>query len=85
MKKHFNKELVMMKADNEFFKNSTKCCICDNTYVDGDVKVRDHFHITGKYRGLTHINCNINVKLNHKISVVFTTLKIMIPNLSCKN
>ena len=24
------------------FENSTKCWICDNGYVDGDVKVRDH-------------------------------------------
>ena len=31
-------------------KNSTKCQICDNACVDGDVKVRDHCHITGKYR-----------------------------------
>ena len=27
MKKHFNKELVMIKIDNEDFENSTKCWI----------------------------------------------------------
>ena len=48
IKKHFNKELVMSKGDNEDFKNSTKCWICDNDYVDNNVKVRDHCHITGK-------------------------------------
>ena len=69
-KKHFNKELVMSKADNEDFENSTKCWICDNTYADSDVKVRDNCHITGKYRGSSHRDCNINVKLNHRISVV---------------
>ena len=37
IKKYFNKELVMTKKDNEDFKNSSKCWICDNTYVDGDV------------------------------------------------
>ena len=42
----------MNKEDNKYFKNSTKCSICDNEYVDNDVKVRDHFQITGKYRGL---------------------------------
>ena len=42
MKKHFNKELVIPKEDNEHFKNSTKCRICDNDYIDNDVKVRDH-------------------------------------------
>ena len=75
MKKHFNKELVMTKEDNEDFENSTKCWICDNDYIDNDVKVRDHCHITGKYRGSAHRDCNINVKLNHKIPVVFHNLK----------
>ena len=51
MKKHFNKELVMTKEDNEDFKNSTKCWICVNDYIDTDVKVRGLCHITGKYRG----------------------------------
>ena len=48
IKKHFNKELVM-----------TKCWICDNDYIDNNVKVRDHCHITGKYRGSVHRDCNI--------------------------
>ena len=63
------------KEDNEDFKNSNKCWICDNNYVGNDVKVRDHCHITGKYRGSAHRDCNINVKLNHKIPVVFHNLK----------
>ena len=48
IKNHCNKELVMTKEDDEDFKNSTKCSICNNDYVDNDVKVRDHCHITGK-------------------------------------
>ena len=75
MKKHFNKELVITKEDNEDFKNSTKYWICDNDYVYIDVKIRDHCHICGKYRGSTHRDCNINLKLNHKIPVVFHKLK----------
>ena len=43
-------------------------------YVDGDVKVRDHCHITEKYRGSAHGDCNI-IKLNQKIAVVFHHLK----------
>ena len=72
MKKHFNKEFVMTKEDNEDFENSTKCWIFDNDYIDGDVKVRDHW----KYRGPEHGDCNINVKLNHKISFIFLNLKL---------
>ena len=51
MKKHFSKELVMAEEDNEDFKNSIKCQISDSYYVGNDVKVKDHCHITGKYRG----------------------------------
>ena len=43
--------------------------------IDNDVKVRDPCHITEKYRGSPHRDCNINLKLNHKIPVVFHNLK----------
>ena len=49
MKNNFNKNIVMNKKDNENFENSTKCWICDNYYIGGDVKVGDHCRITGKY------------------------------------
>ena len=69
------KELIITKEDKEDFKNSTKRWICDNDYIDNDVKVRDHCHITGKYRGSAHRDCDINAKLNHKIPVVFYNIK----------
>ena len=75
MKKHFNKELAMTKEDNGNFKNSTKRCIYDNDYIENDVKVRDHSHITGKYRGSAQRDSNINLKLNHKIPAAFHNLK----------
>ena len=31
-----------------------------------DVKVRHHSHITGKYKGSSYKDCNINVELNKK-------------------
>ena len=73
MKKHFNKELVIKKKDNEYLESSTKCWVFDNDHIDGNVKVKDHCHITGKYSGSSHrdISDNINAKLSHKISVVF--------------
>ena len=59
----------------ERFENSTKFWTRDNNYIDNDVKIRDHSHITGKYRGSVHRDCNINLKLNHKIPVIFDNLK----------
>ena len=60
MKKHFNKELVMAKEDNEDFENSTEFWISDNDYLDVDVKVSDQCHFTKKYRGSAHRGCIIN-------------------------
>ena len=39
MIKHFNKELVTTKKDNEEFENSAKCLICNSGHVDGEVNV----------------------------------------------
>ena len=47
----------MSKENNE--NNSTTCWICDNDYIDNEVKVRDRCHITGTYRGHAHRDCNI--------------------------
>ena len=55
--------------------NSSNCWFCDNDYVDNDVNVRDHCHINEKYRGSAHRDCNINLRLNHKIHIVFHNLK----------
>ena len=74
-KELFNKELVMTKEANQTFKNSTKCWIYENEYIDNDVKVREHCHITGKYRGSAQKDCNINIKLYHKTLVAFRNLK----------
>ena len=75
MKKKINKELAMTKKYNEDCENSTKCWIYDNDYIDNNLKVRDHCHNTVKYRGYAHRNCNINIKLQHEIPVVFHNLK----------
>ena len=45
-------------------------------YVDRDVKVRDHCHITGKYKYSAHKDCKFNVKLNHKIPFCIPQLKV---------
>ena len=65
----------MTKKDNEDFKDFDKCWICDINYVKGNVEVRDYCHITGRYRCSLYIDCNMNVKLNHEISIALRNLK----------
>ena len=69
MKKHVIKELMMIKEDNKNLNNSTKCWLCDRDYVVNNVKVRDNCHITENYRDSSHRDCNINLKLNHKVPI----------------
>ena len=76
MKKYFNKELLHQKTMKILkILLSTNCWICDNDYINTDFKVRVHRHITGKYKGFAHKDCNINVKLNHKFLVILHNLK----------
>ena len=47
-----------MSKEEERFQSSKTCWICEKL-IDDDEKVRDHFHITGKFRGAAHWSCNI--------------------------
>ena len=78
MKKEFNKPLKMTKEDEEEFKKAKECYICDKKYTEKDIRVRDHCHITGKYRGSTHQECNLKLRVNQeeiKIPVLFHNLR----------
>ena len=75
MKKYFNKPLRMTKDDEEKFQKADKCHICEKKYNKTDVRVRDHCHITGKYRGSAHQDCNLNFRITDKIPVIFHNLR----------
>ena len=78
MKTFFNKPLKMTKDDETNFKKATSCHICDKQYTEKDVRVRDHCHITGEYRGSAHQDCNLKLKIepdNIKIPVIFHNLR----------
>ena len=78
IKKHFNKPLVMTEVDERHFKIMNGCHICGEKYTDKDVGVRDHCHITGKFRGSAHQECNLKLKIKPegiKIPVIFHNLR----------
>ena len=74
-KKYFNQDMILTKEDQENFKTADKCHICDQKYTKEDTPVRDHCHITGKYRGSAHQKCNRSFRLTNKIPVIFHNLK----------
>ena len=78
IKKEFNKPLIMTKEDKEDFQKAEKCYICGKNYTDKDIRVRDHCHITGRYRGSAHQDCNLKLRIDPKgikIPVVFHNLR----------
>ena len=78
VKKRFNKPLKMTENDEMCFKLMDKCHICDKEYTDKDVRVRDHCHITGKFRGSVHQECNLKLRIKPediKIPVIFHNLR----------
>ena len=78
MKKYFNKPLRMTEENEQEFKKATTCHICDKKYTEKDIRVRDHCHITGKYRGSAHQECNLKLRINPKeikIPVIFHNLR----------
>ena len=75
IKRHFNINLSMSTKEEEKFQLSNNCWICDKLFNVGDDKVRNHCHITGKYRGAAHWSCNVNLKLSKNIPVIFHNLR----------
>ena len=63
----------MTSEDEEICNNSQICWICkQELHVD---KVRDHCHVTGKFRGAAHNKCNINLRLPRKLPIFFHNLQ----------
>ena len=75
MKEYFNKNLIMSAEEEEMFQSSNKCWICNKLFDLVDEKVRDHCHISGKFRGAAHFSCNANLKITKKVPVIFHNLR----------
>ncbi|XP_043276014.1 uncharacterized protein [Venturia canescens] len=56
------------------FRENTECHICEKPFVQGDIRVRDHCHLTGKFKGLAHQDCNLKYQESFFIPIVFHNL-----------
>ena len=59
----------MTQVDEQNNNNTNTCWIC--TQEISENKVRDHCHITGKFRGAAHKECNSKVKIPKNLLVIF--------------
>ena len=79
----FTKKIKMTRKDEIAFQNAEICHICDQK-LDND-KVRDHCHLTGKYRGAAHDYRNKNYQIPKFFPVIFHNLTGYDSHISIKN
>jgi len=65
---------TLSRQQNEAYRSATRCHICEKPFAPDDTRVRDHCHLTGRYRGPAHSNCNLNYKNSYSIPIVFHNL-----------
>ena len=54
--------ISLIDKENKSHKNKKCRYICRKRFTKDNKKVRDHCHVTGKYRGAAHNKCNMNYK-----------------------
>ena len=77
-----DRRLIMTEQDRQDFEKANECYVCGHPFRDPNApvnprntfnakKVRDHDHMTGKYRGAAHQTCNLRLRKTYKIPVIF--------------
>ena len=64
--------MIMTMHDKLVYDNSALCHICYEEL--GKDRVRDHCHLTGKFRGTAHEVCNLKYRVPKFFPVVFHNL-----------
>ena len=74
----FEKPMVFGPKEKAVYDAATTCHICEGAEgefgKDNYLKVRDHCHLTGKFRGAAHKNCNLKYRVPKFFPVLFHNL-----------
>ena len=70
-------DMIITEAQQKDYENTDICYLCEKLIdpKQGGIKVRDHDHLTGLYRGPTHQDCNYRYRLPKKIPLFIHNLK----------
>ncbi|XP_025264481.1 uncharacterized protein LOC112637930 [Camponotus floridanus] len=60
--------------EREIFASASRCYACERPFETDDARVRDHCHLTGRFRGPAHSAYNLNYKDPYVIPVFFHNL-----------
>ena len=67
------KKMSLTKEEEKQFNIASDCWICGEE-LGNNVKVRDHCHYTGRYRGAAHNSCNLKYNKPKGVPVFFHNL-----------
>ena len=84
----FPKKMIFDQGDKDIFDNTKHCHICNGEFEElgeDNKKVRDHCHLSGKFRGAAHNKCNLQYKIPKFFPVIFHNLSGYDSHLFIKN
>ena len=67
--KNTKKVFIMIEENEKDYRNNNICRFCEKEIISD--QVRDHCHLTGKYRGPAHSICNIFVTQDQSSFIPF--------------
>ena len=65
----------MNKNDWSQYNHAKTCYVCHKSFTKENKRVRDHCHVSGKFRGAACNRCNLQLRLTHTIPVIFHNLR----------
>ena len=68
----FVKKMEFGVREKKLYDSATTCHICEEEL--GEDRVRDHCHLTGKFRGAAHSECNLKCRVPKFFPVLFHNL-----------
>ena len=64
-----SKRLVMLSSEESDYQAARLCYLCSKEFEGKNIKVRDHDHVTGRFRGAAHQRCNLLLRRQYKIPI----------------
>src|SRR5271163_338670 len=75
VKKFKKSKPVLTNTQEKEFQSTKECYLCKNRFTKKNYKVRDHCHITEKFRGTACNECNLQLQNSYEIPIVVHNLR----------
>lgn len=65
-----NNDMHFGPEEQKLYDEAKICHICKKGFKEGEKTAKDHDHFSGKFRGKTHMKCNVNFKNKYSIPII---------------